>query len=220
MQRVIVGIVAFICLVKGVASFGKINPCDDDISNICGMAFPDTYQAIYDSRLCLKANSNIISKDCLNYVNNISPSIIEPCFTEIRNNCKAVNPGNNRMHDCLSKQTDTLSIQCLSALSRASGDEIVSNISVDKQLRGSATKPKDFDNLQSVLNHVSRYDMSSYVFLLLEDLYSQMDDVQQSLHELLKRFSSQQSEDASRSVDDTEDDDQYVTGDDDKLAKH
>jgi hypothetical protein len=128
------------------------------------------------------------------------------------------------MHACLSKYTDALSTQCLSALSRASGDENTSNVFVNKQLRvATTTKPKDFDNLQSVLNHVSRYDMSSYVFLLLEDLYSQMDDVQQSLHELLKRFSSQLGEEASHSpaaaldASSEGDDDQYVTGDDDKL---
>ncbi len=88
------------------------NVCEDDIVNICGMPFPETYQAVFDARFCLRSSLVEVSDDCLDYVNNISPSLIEPCFNEITTYCKNVSPGANRIQACLAKYETKLSEEC------------------------------------------------------------------------------------------------------------
>ncbi len=202
-----------ICSVFGISSVEQMNPCEDSIANVCGMAFPDSYQAVYDVRLCLKLNSEIITKECRDYVEIISPSIVEPCFEDIREFCKNVNPGNDRIQTCLKNSLQKLSNKCIVALS--SPLERSDQVIMDNHRRNTySTQIGDISNLQVVLKRVSRYDMSSYVFMLLEDMYNQLDAVELSLNDIMASlFSSQKKEDSSIGARD----DQYVStiGDDD-----
>jgi hypothetical protein len=105
----------FVSLTFAVETVEVTNPCTNDITHVCGMAFPETYQAIYDARFCLRGSSADIKKECLDYVTNVSPSIIESCYTEIKSFCRNVVPGDNRMHNCLSKYPAELSKECSAA---------------------------------------------------------------------------------------------------------
>ncbi len=114
-NQVVFMLCALCSMVFSIEIIDVANPCTQDISNICGMPFPETYQSIFDARLCLRGSVSEVSKDCLDYVNIESPSIIEPCFSEINMFCRNVAPGENRIHICLSKYPEKLTKECSAA---------------------------------------------------------------------------------------------------------
>ncbi len=157
------------------------NPCTEDISNICGMAFPESYQSVYDARMCLRSSLET-SLSCRDYLENVSPSIIEPCYNEITRNCKNVNPGNNRMHECLSKYSESLTKECSAALSR---NEKTAEMESVKPLNGNLRRQSDSVNAQKA---------SSYLTSVLEEILPKIkalhDMLSSSLNRLLKDNSS------------------------------
>lgn len=92
--------------------------CAKDLEDLCGVnSFPDTVQSLYDSRNCLRKNRDLISKECLNYLEFEKPSIVDSCFTEMKTYCATVPPGGFRIHSCLSAvPTNDLSPNCQEAL--------------------------------------------------------------------------------------------------------
>lgn len=91
--------------------------CENELQSICGMTFPDTYQGIFDARMCLWSNRESLAPQCSQYLLQTSPSVIEPCFDQILRYCKDVSPGNNRIHACLLKNAVAeASPQCLRIL--------------------------------------------------------------------------------------------------------
>lgn len=91
--------------------------CGKEIHEICHMPRPETYQAVFDVRMCLRGAVETGVK-CKDYLDNINPSIIEPCYDEITTTCKNVIPGSYRIRDCLLKLTKTVSKSCAESLSR------------------------------------------------------------------------------------------------------
>ncbi len=109
-------IVCALCsVVFSIEIIDVTNPCEQDITNVCGMPFPDTYQAIFDARICLKSSWFEVSAKCQSYLTIESPSIIEPCFAEINMLCRNVAAGENRIHTCLSKYSEKLTNECFAA---------------------------------------------------------------------------------------------------------
>ncbi len=115
--------VIFLCIVCAMVSATDIktsldneiaNPCVTDIQTICGMPFPDSFRAIYDARFCLKGSSEV-SAECVEFLHSANPSIVEPCFNEIKTLCADIVPGGNRIHDCLSQNPTLVSAECSSA---------------------------------------------------------------------------------------------------------
>jgi len=92
--------------------------CAKDLEELCGVnSFPDTVQSLYDSRMCLRKNRDVISKECLDYLEFDKPSIVDSCFTEMKTYCANVAPGGFRVHSCLSAvATNDLSPNCQKAL--------------------------------------------------------------------------------------------------------
>jgi len=77
--------------------------CAKDLEEICGMnAFPDSIQALHDSRNCLRKSKDLVSKECVDYLELDKPSIVDSCFTEMKTYCMKVVPGAFRIHNCLS----------------------------------------------------------------------------------------------------------------------
>ncbi len=179
----------FVSVIWGGISETETNPCAEDISNICGMPFPVDDLAVYDTRLCLKENSLHVSIKCQDYVSSLTPSIIEPCFNEIRTFCKNVQPGANRIHTCLSMHENELTEECSVALSL---DEPTSSIQIDFSSKieerpavlllthldslneSILTKMFTITKLQHKQSKVAMYELPSYAYLLLQELYSQM----------------------------------------------
>ncbi len=196
----IVGLFAVFVAVAS-ASDASTNPCADDIFGICGMPFPEEYLAVYDARLCLKENSLFVSKKCQDYVNTVTPSIIEPCFKEIRSYCKNVQPGGNRIHTCLSKYEKDISEECTVALSRAettvtdeiqiSTKEATPLSKVDVMNQTILAKMFAITQLQQSLSKVSVFAVPSFALSLLEDLYVQMDVLEESISDILQSINLQ-----------------------------
>lgn len=92
------------------------HPCASDLSDICGMELPSSYEGVYNARICLRANHDFISNDCRSYVEVKSPSIVEPCFEQIVKFCRGVQPGSNRLHTCLYNNMEDLTVRCANAL--------------------------------------------------------------------------------------------------------
>lgn len=103
----------------GIPNENESGPCQSDLMEICGLTYPTTYQGIFDARMCLWGKHERISPECLRYLTEESPSIIEPCFDSISSSCKDVTPGDNRIHNCLQNQAkDSMSPQCKTAMDR------------------------------------------------------------------------------------------------------
>jgi hypothetical protein len=166
----------------------KLNPCQDDISNVCGMPFPFTFQTIFDARLCLKSNSKQVSKECTNYLLNISPSIVEPCFEEIKSYCRNVSPGNNRLNTCLSKYSSSVNPQCANALtifSNAKDSEIDPHFET-KSIPKSNVYFSNLENLQSLVSDLSRYDIIKGANSAFAGFYDRLNEVEVTLQDIMR----------------------------------
>lgn len=87
---------------SAASSSSSSSPCEGELDSICGIhTGPNSYQEVYDARMCLWANRDQLSNICRTYIMEISPSIIEPCYDQIILYCKGVQPGENRIHNCL-----------------------------------------------------------------------------------------------------------------------
>ncbi len=167
----------------------NINPCFDDITNICGLPFPESYQGIYDSRMCLQENKLKISNSCLNYVTNVSPSIVEPCYQDIKNYCKNVQPGDNRMSLCLSKYPSKISSQCMTAILRSDSETNTASKSEGNDIQEVVTtKYKMIEQLQSFMTRVSKIELTLTTMLFLQDAIAKIDVVEESLEDILNHL--------------------------------
>ena len=104
------------------ASSSSSSPCAEELAQICGTRAPASYQEVFDARVCLWANRDLLSDACLFHVVRGSPSVVEPCFEAIQRHCKDVRPGDNRVHRCLQEQAkkdeEALPQECVAALVR------------------------------------------------------------------------------------------------------
>ncbi len=93
----------------------------------------DVVQSFYNSQVCLRKNRDIISKECLNYLEFDQPSIIESCLTEIKTFCGVV-PGCFRVHRCLSEVSiDDISLGCQEALDKDQESFQAGNVIIEKE---------------------------------------------------------------------------------------
>lgn len=94
-------------------------PCQEDLIEICELPYPTTYKGTFDARMCLWANRDHVSQECLRYLTKESPSIIEPCYDSILASCRDITPGDNRLHNCLQRQAqDSMLPECKIVLDR------------------------------------------------------------------------------------------------------
>ena len=117
------------------------SPCEGELDQICGIRQgPNSYQEVYDARMCLWANRDLLSGICRTYILEVSPSIIEPCYDQILLYCKDTQPGENRVHNCLlskdkesnDKDSSILPKECHAALEYdLKMNEIASNDAAD-----------------------------------------------------------------------------------------
>jgi hypothetical protein len=175
-----------------------------DVAKICGTSFPDTYQSTYDTRLCLRENIQETSKECQEYLTIVSPSIIEPCFNEIEAHCLDVYPGGNRVHSCLTKFAEQLSVECSAALFR-SPDKVsnVDSIVITKDNQNDKRTVDDdtyytnsffnhlmqLERLQTTMTRISTTEMTTLIHSLIDDLYSRIDALEESLQSLFGEYS-------------------------------
>lgn len=103
------------------------HPCADDLSSICGMGLPDSYEGVYNARLCLRHNHEDVSVGCQIFVEKTSPSIVEPCFDQISTFCKDMKPGSGRIHSCLYDSINDLTVRCANALIDENTPKVCSN---------------------------------------------------------------------------------------------
>jgi hypothetical protein len=79
--------------------------CKDELLKFCNVSSqPNSYRSVFQSRMCLQANKNQLSKKCGDFLENESPSIVEPCFEEINGHCN--NTENDKEFDaakCINK---------------------------------------------------------------------------------------------------------------------
>jgi hypothetical protein len=65
----------------------------------------------------LSKNKELITEECLEYLELEKPSIVDSCFTEMKTYCLQVSPGSFRIHNCLSAVAEEdLSPNCKVAL--------------------------------------------------------------------------------------------------------
>jgi hypothetical protein len=68
------------------------------------------------SRMCLKANRDLIGSQCSNYMEKVNPSVIEYCYDTVQKYCKTVESGESRIHQCIldrEAKGDKLSADCV-----------------------------------------------------------------------------------------------------------
>lgn len=104
--------------------------CAKDQEQFCKVEFlpTDVVQSFYNTRSCLRKHQDVISKQCLNYLELEKPSIIEACLTELKTFC-GVEPGCFRAHLCLSEvSVDDISLSCQEALDKDEETFLASNV--------------------------------------------------------------------------------------------
>jgi hypothetical protein len=194
-------LLCFLLISSESSSAVEINPCELDVAKICGTTFPDTYQSTYDTRLCLRENIQDTSKECQEYLTIVSPSIIEPCFDEIEAHCLDISPGGNRVHSCLTKFTNQLSAGCSAALFRSPDkntnfDSIVITKEEQRTVDDDTYYTNSFFNhlmqlerLQTAMTRISTTEMTTLIHSLIDDLYSRIDALEDSLQSLFAEYS-------------------------------
>jgi hypothetical protein len=167
-------------LLSVVASFELYSSdtgiCAKDLEEYCGITSnPDTIQSLYDSRSCLRRNRQLLTKECVNYLELEKPSIVDSCFIEMKSYCLKVNPGAYRVHNCLLSVPSTdLSQNCKIALaydqqilqessssSSSSVSDVFSSIPSSSSLRQQQQQPSEAHFWSS---------MSSYLLLLTQEI--------------------------------------------------
>jgi hypothetical protein len=90
--------------------------CVTDLEEVCFIHSPLSVEEVYYSRLCLWKNQDTISSNCVTYLTETSPSIVEPCFNEIESFCTGIIPGYGQVHNCLSSRAEDLTVRCANSL--------------------------------------------------------------------------------------------------------
>jgi len=145
-------------------------PCEQDLANICGMTLPESYQAVYDARMCLWGSKDLLSEHCVNYLLNESPSLLEPCYVEIGKYCKNVVPGSNRVSECIQKiPLVDLSNTCGTSLKESLESVSEEHVTQSNALRGaSSSTPNANAYISNLMNNM--YTMISSLKSDVEDL--------------------------------------------------
>merc|ERR1719405_444858 len=60
----------------------------------------DAYASIFEKRLCLGDHFDQLSEQCAAHLAS-APTVVEYCRAEILETCRNVQPGENRVHECL-----------------------------------------------------------------------------------------------------------------------
>ncbi len=166
-----------------------LNPCSKDITNLCGMSSPRSYQEIFDARLCLKS-SNEISNECQAYLTNVSPSVVEPCFEDINKYCFNAAHTFDQMSNCLSKYSVELSNTCSVALnSRKHQEDIAFKIVIDEGISKNLRLSLKMEAERRLTNPGAQVKLS-----LLDHFLAKIDVLEESLQVLFAFFAFQKSE--------------------------
>jgi hypothetical protein len=171
--------------------FTILNSCSYDITNICGMPFPDSYQAVFDVRLCLRG-SDKVSQKCQDYLTNVSPSVVEPCFEEIKRFCFNLTPGGNQISSCLSKYSSELSVICSVALTPKKQEDVEAVTPSSKMDEGNS------QNLRLSIKTEAERRLTTPELLMKRSFFDyltdKIDSLEESLQDLFAFFSFSKSE--------------------------
>lgn len=76
-------------------------PCGEDVDGYCSKTDDDdAYASIFEKRLCLGDHFDQLSEQCAAHLAS-APTVVEYCRAEILETCRDVQPGENRVHECL-----------------------------------------------------------------------------------------------------------------------
>ena len=76
-------------------------PCGEDVDSYCSTTDDDdAYASIFEKRLCLGDHFDSLSEQCAAHLAS-APTVVEYCRAEILETCRNVQPGENRVHECL-----------------------------------------------------------------------------------------------------------------------
>ena len=76
-------------------------PCGEDVDGYCSTTDDDdAYASIFEKRLCLGDHFDQLSEQCAAHLAS-APTVVEYCRAEILETCRNVQPGENRVHECL-----------------------------------------------------------------------------------------------------------------------
>ena len=76
-------------------------PCGADVDSYCSKTDDDdAYASIFEKRLCLGDHFDQLSEQCAAHLAS-APTVVEYCRAEILETCRNVQPGENRVHECL-----------------------------------------------------------------------------------------------------------------------
>jgi len=76
-------------------------PCGEDVDSYCSKTDDDdAYASIFEKRLCLGDHFDQLSEQCAAHLAS-APTVVEYCRAEILETCRDVQPGENRVHECL-----------------------------------------------------------------------------------------------------------------------
>lgn len=133
------------------------NFCQAQLKSVCGIdSIPNAYDSILLSRKCLSANRDIVSQDCISFIDSLVPIVIEECFTEIHDYCDLtwIEPENTVT--CL-KNLVSLSDRCAAALygpsvsyDKNADDEVQSEEMIDQPHHVTLVTSSSFSEFVSV----------------------------------------------------------------------
>lgn len=75
-------------------------PCGQDVDAFCEGDVDDAYASIFEKRLCLGDHAQEVSEGCAMHLAS-APTVVEYCRGEILETCRNLQPGENRIHECL-----------------------------------------------------------------------------------------------------------------------
>ena len=75
-------------------------PCGQDVDAFCEGDVDDAYASIFEKRLCLGDHADEVSEGCAMHLAS-APTVVEYCRGEILETCRNLQPGENRIHECL-----------------------------------------------------------------------------------------------------------------------
>jgi len=91
--------------------------CANDLRSLCSsIKSPSTVSETYHARMCLWNHNERLSSSCMAYLTVESPSVVEPCYHQIKTFCSRVEPGESRIQNCLYENLDDLTVRCANAL--------------------------------------------------------------------------------------------------------
>lgn len=160
-----------------------LHPCQFDLEEICGIqTIPKSQSEIYNARLCLGSNLNVISNVCYDYVHYETPSFVEACSMDIQKRCNHAGASVADVQSCLSQHNSLIHVECQDAMRPLKGEAILLSWPSHESVKDHLPELNDKSLIKLISNKLSTKFYSNFLdnYVTTTEAKSQKDEEQTS----------------------------------------